>query len=135
MQRMSRVGNTCYIFDNDGSGRVFNSMGRCTGETRFESIVLTLKTVVDVDVISVLGIPGSNCCDVYFGGMAGVSNHDCKEIVMKIKKLPNLLTVPLRLSPEESQGVLQVLFVARKNCFSVSDISRVADVKQWRNAR
>lgn len=135
MQRMSRTGNTYYIFDEDGTGKTFNGMGSYTGDTKLVSVCFSLKSVMDVQVLSILGIPGSKVCDVYFDGYAGIANCDCKELINKARKLPNLLTVPLRIPVDESEGVLQVLFVTRVGSYTAKYFESLLGINRWRNAK
>ena len=78
-QKMATAGNTYYIFDSNGDGMSFTAMGRAIGEVKFSNVSLILKNIQDVQVISILGLPSTNKCDVFFDGKSGVANANQRD--------------------------------------------------------
>lgn len=134
MEKLAQAGNTYYIFDPNGEGMSFNSMGRVISEVKFANVCLSLRNVQDVTILSILGMPGVDRCDVYFDGMAGVADSQYMGLVTKAKSLSNMGLVPLRVPRTEQPGLLQVLFVIRAGSVSRDDISGLFGIKEWRPA-
>lgn len=132
-QKMATVGNTFYVFDSNGDGMSFTSMGRVISSVKFSNVSLTLRNIQDVQVISILGLPNVNKCDILFGCVAGTSCMTQRELVLKARQLPCLNIVPLRVMRVEEPGLLQVLYTVRPGAVSKEYLSELFGVKEWRS--
>lgn len=134
-QKMAVSGNTYYIFDDNGDGMSFTSMGRVVSSVQFNSVSLMMKNLQDVHVLSILGNPSVNKSDVLFDGQAGVSNLNQRDLVLKAKRLQCLNVVPFRVMHTEEPGLMQVIFALKVGSVSKTQLSSLFEIKEWRNIK
>lgn len=132
-QKMATAGNTYYIFDSNGDGMSFTAMGRAIGEVKFSNVSLVLRNIQNVQVVSILGLPSTNKCDIFFDGKAGVANANQRDLIQKAKQLQCLNMVPLRAMRTEEPGLLQVIYALRPGTVSREQIAQLFGVTEWRN--
>lgn len=132
-QKMATVGNTYYIFNDNGDGMSFNSMGRAISSVKFSNVSLILRNIQNVQVVSILGLAGSNKSDVLFDGQAGVSNLSQRDLSLKAKQLQCLNIVPLRVMRTEEPGLMQIFYVLRPGSVSRNQIASLFEIEKWRN--
>lgn len=135
MQKMAQMGNTYYIFDENGDGMSFSNMGIHTGNVSLSRMMFALRNINDIQVISVLGVIGSHRCDVYFDGESGVSNMSCSEVIGRARKLNGLMAIPFRVRRDSSKGLLQVILAVRPNSLSREEVGKYLGVSHWRITR
>lgn len=132
MEKLAQAGNTYYIFDSKGDGMSFSFMGRVLSWVKYANVSLSLRSVQDVNMLSILGVAGSNKSDVYFDGMAGSVSYECFELSQKAKTLSNMGIVPLRIVRDEQPGLMQILYVIRPETVTRDEVSKLLGVTKWR---
>lgn len=132
MEKLGNSGNTLYVFDKFGDGASFSNMGRFIANVKLANVSFVLRKIQDVEVLSILGSPTSNMCDVFFSGKAGVSPIGYMEAISKVRGLANMGVAPLRILRSEEAGLMQVLFVIRPSSVSHSSLQDLLNIKEWR---
>lgn len=132
MEKLGQAGNTYYIFDSNGDGVSFTNLGRFVSKVKLSNVSLFLRSIKEVNVLSILGMSGVNRSDVFFNGASGVSNIGYMELIKKAKTLSNMGFIPFRIQREEEPGLMQVLFIIRPGTVSKEKVRELLHVACWR---
>ena len=107
-------------------------MGRLISNVKLSNVSLSLRTIQDVNVLSILGMSGANKSDVYFDGIAGTTNTGYVELVNKAKSLSNMGFVPFRFQRGEEPGLMQVLFLMKPGTVTREQVKELLNINEWR---
>ena len=113
----AKKGRFTYIIDRDNKEAwKFDGFGGSVGRVDFFTACSACVNPVDVMVVSVIGEPGENICEVFSDDGSNkfqkVIRSNYSSVLLKIKRQVNLADYIIYRIPHE-EGVLQVIFLCR----------------------
>lgn len=115
------AGNTSFLLDLDsGEGYAFDDFGSAIEKVEAGYAISVCKSMIDVDIISILGSVSTNVCEIYFKGERILVRDKIMSVYSKLfKVLPTKSSIVYRISRKVYPGVYQILLPLEKDKVSV----------------
>lgn len=130
---IGKSGKDIYIMSKSSKEACkFNSYGECVGRVELSIALLSSKYTEPVDVVSIIGEPGLNMCELYYNSSVSVIRHDYFSVYNALKDVSLMLSIlPLRVVYEGN--AIQLLIPFRKGSISREYIENRISGLIWEN--
>lgn len=111
---LGRSGNIVYLINLDTNEcESFNKFGKMEGKTTGILGYAGSKSLVEIDILSLIGDPVMSICEIYFNGYKGTVPIGYSEVLSRLSGKLSLVD-PVIYRVVHPEGVMQILLPCRK---------------------
>lgn len=127
-------GSNYYIIDwETDEGYIFSDFGKSIGSVNSRYVASICKTLIPVNILSILSDTNLNMCEVYFQGKRAIIPEKGMSVYRKLqaKPFPKETFVAFRVSRSECAGLTQILIPFKEGLVTHDMISSVCGNLNW----